>query len=121
MKTALLITIDDIKKVEFENGLEYYYKYIECDMIEMVPVRALAYLNEKCEDYVMIVDEESLLKADPKMNVFASVIYGAPIFGNAMIVKDAGEDFAGLEDEDHALLGKTLEKLIEKLENDYHD
>lgn len=122
MKTVLLITTnDEFKKVEFENTLEFYYEQIGCDMIEIVPVRALVQLSEKCEDYVMIVDEESLLKTAPKLNIYASVLYGSPIYGNAVIVKDAGEDFDGLEEEDHAELASAMAELITLLESNYHD
>lgn len=122
MKTALLITTnDEFKKVEFENSLEFYYKQIGCDMIEIVPIRALIQLNEKCENYTMIVDEEGLLKDKPKLNIYASVLYGSPIYGNAIIVKDLGEDFGGLEEDDHAELAGTMAELFTILENDYHD
>lgn len=122
MKTVLLITTnDEFKKVKFENSLEFYYKQIGCDMIEIVPIRSLIQLNEKCENYTMIVDEEGLLKSKPKLNIYASVLYGSPIYGNAVIVKDIGEDFDGLEEEDHAELAGTMAELITLLENEYHD
>ena len=122
MKTILLITTnDEFKKVKFENTLEFYYKQIGCDMIEIVPVRALYQLNEKCEDYVMIVDEEGLLKDKPKLNIYASVLYGSPIYGNAVIVKDIGEDFDGLEEKDHAEIAGTFAELITLLESQYHN
>ena len=122
MKTALLLTTNcEFKKVGFENSLEFYYEQIGCDMIEIVPIRALIELNEKCENYIMIVDEEGLLKANPKLNVNASIMYGSLIYGNAIVVKDLGEDFGGLEEEDHAELASTIAELITILENEYHD
>lgn len=120
MKTALLITTnEEFQEIEFFNELEYYYEHIGCDMIQIVIPYALQEASGKCEDLIMIVDEEGLLKADPKLNIYASAFYGSPVYGNVMIVKDAGEDFDGMEREDHEQLSLAIRILLSDLAQRY--
>jgi len=60
---------------------------IGCEHLEVVRPNGLP------EGYVMIVDEEGLLKGQPKLNVYGSYLYemhkhGHPIVGNAVIVSE---------------------------------
>ena len=122
MKTALLITTDDkFGEIEFDNNLEFFYKNIGCDLIEIVPLRALQELAHLGENFIMVVDEEGLLKDQPKLNIYASVFYGSMIYGNAIIVKDDGEDFVGLEKKDHEELSTAIAVLLGQLEKQYHN
>ena len=121
MSTALLITTDDkFREVEFENGLDFYYKHIECDMIEVAYLRALHEIGGLSNNFIMICDEEGLLKDNPKFNIYASAFCGTSIYGNAMIVKDDGEDFAGLEREDHEQLSLAIYNLLSDLQRHYN-
>lgn len=126
MTTALLITTEDkFEKVEFENSLAFFYKHIGCDIIEIARPRALRQITGLSEEYIMVVDEESLCKGiAPKLNIFASAFCGACIYGNVMIVKEVetsdGYDFAGLTDEDHANLSLNIAELLDALEKRYY-
>ena len=122
MSTVLFITTnDEIKEIEFENNLDFFYKNIGCDLIEIAYPRALHELGGLSEKFIMVVDEEGLLKNEPKLNIFGSTFYGAPIFGNIMIVKDGGEDFEGLERKDHEELASAIHQLLNLLESQYTD
>lgn len=60
---------------------------IGCELVEIVRPKGLP------EGYVMVVDEEGLLKDCPKLNVYGSYLYemhkhGHPIVGNAAIMKE---------------------------------
>lgn len=121
MSTALLITTDDkFEQIEFEKNLDFYYEHIECDIIEIAYLRALYDLGGLSNNFIMVVDEEGLLKDNPKLNIYASAFCGTPIFGNVMIVKDDGEDFAGLEKEDHAALSSAIYNLLSDLQRHYN-
>jgi len=122
MKTALLITTnDEVKEIEFENSLEFYYKQLDCDVITLTTLRTLHEIAGLSKDFVMIVDEEALMKDEPKFNIYASAFRGTSIYGNAMIVKDNGEDFEGLEKEDHEQLSRAIRTLLDKLEKQYRN
>ncbi len=122
MTTALLITTDErFKTIEFENSLDFFYKYLECDMIEVTRPRALYHIGDLSKNFIMVVDEESLVKNEaPKLNIYASAFRGMSLYGNVMIVKDNGEDFEGLTKEDHQELSSAIAKLLVKLEKQYH-
>ena len=120
MKTALLITTnDEIREIEFEHGLNFFYKNINCNLIEIAYPRALYEFGGLSEKFIMVVDEEGLLRNEPKLNIYASTFHGSPIFGNMMIVKDGGEDFEGLEKEDHKELASAIHQLLNLLELQY--
>ena len=122
MKTALLITTnDEFKEIEFENSLDFFYKNIGCDLIEIVPLRALEEVSDEFEKLIMVVDEEGLLKDEPKLNIYASVFYGSMIYGNVIIVNDGGDDFEGMTREDHDRLATGIAILLNQLERQYHE
>ena len=122
MSTALLITTDDkFREIEFENTLDFYYKHIECDLIEITTPRVLRKIGGLSDNFIMIVDEEGLLKNNPKLNIYASTFRGMPIYGNVMIVKDNGEDFEGLERSDHEQLALAMNTLLKELERQYYN
>lgn len=73
--------------IEFkkEEGLDFYYKTIDCELIDIV--------NTVIEDYCLVVDDEGLMKPEPEINLRASLLYGylehhQPIVGNALICKN---------------------------------
>lgn len=121
MSTALLITTDDkFREIEFENTLEFFYKHMECDMIEITNPRALRHLAGLSDKFIMVCDEEGLLKDNPKLNIYASTFRGMPIYGHVVIIKENGEDFEGLEREDHEQLSLAIAKLLTALEKEYY-
>lgn len=120
MKTALLITTDEkFREIPFENKLEFYYKHIDCDIIEVTHPRMLYKIGDLSNKFIMIVDEEGVLKDNPKLNVYASAFSGISLYGNVMIVKDTGKDFDGLTRKDHEKLATAIRKLLKKLETYY--
>lgn len=70
---------------------------IGCDLIEILNCPDL---SEGC---VMIVDDEGMLKEEPKINPIATTIYGDPIVGDVLIMgtehTPEGPDIAGLSDD----------------------
>lgn len=91
---------------EYTSMLDFCYKYIGCDCIEIVHPRRLS------APYLMVVDDEGLLKEAP-LNYIASYLYetdkhGQPIVGTALIMKETmtndGPDLCSLTDVDVAKL-----------------
>lgn len=89
-----------VERKEDERLLPFSYREIGCDCIEIVRPDTLK------EPYVIIVDEEGLLKDEPKLNTIASYLYGTqnhgqPIVGKVLIMKtvetEDGEDIAWLD------------------------
>lgn len=94
-KAILAIPGEPLRAIEFVDDLEFYYEHLGCDLIDIV----------RGGDYLIIVDDEGLLVGEPQLNEAASVLYGSPLFGAALIVKEGyteiGEAFCeGLSDED---------------------
>lgn len=66
MLTALQIkTNGEVHVIEMEQELDDYYKYTECDIIDIV----FATIGKK--NYDIIVDDEGLLKSEPIFTAFA--------------------------------------------------
>ena len=96
--SAQIVDVDEHKQL-----LENAYELIGCDWVESV--RAV---NLK-EPYVLVVDEEGLVKDRPVLNLIASILYGAlkhgqPIAGDAIVMKEVwtedGIDLEWLTDEE---------------------
>lgn len=120
--TALLITTDDkfeVVECDPKRGLKDFYKHIGCDLVQVVAPYGLQRLGLLPENFIMVVDEEGLLKDKPKLNMFASTFYGSPIYGNAMIVKENEEDFEALTEEDHREVRVATAMLLNELETQY--
>ena len=71
--------------------MKAWYKEIDCDLVEIVRAKNLP------EPYVIICDEEFLLKSPMVLNPIASVLYGMkdhgqPICGTVLIGKDRYTD-----------------------------
>ena len=111
MKKAILAKPNNpLEVIDFIDELEYYYKHIECRCIDIVYVG----------DYLLIVDDEGLLTDDPQINVIASILYGHPICGNVLIVKEGynedGEPTCeGLTDEEIEKFHESFMRLIKKV------
>lgn len=96
--SGLVETID----VPEDKSLSWYYNHIGCDMIEIVHAVGLE------TPYLMVVDEEALLKDHPVINCIASLLYDMPkhgcaICGTVLIMQDGmteeGPDIIGIPDD----------------------
>ena len=85
---------------------------IDCEWIEVVEPAGL-----QGQDYVLLIDEESKLKGDVHfVNCIASSLYESPehgdlIIGNAMIVKQDGEDLRLLTEDEALSLAKDMQAI----------
>ena len=85
---------------------------IDCEWIEVVEPAGL-----QGQDYVLLIDEESKLKGDVHfVNCIASSLYDSPehgdlIIGNAMIVKQDGEDLRLLTEDEALSLAKDMQAI----------
>lgn len=128
---ALLIRTDGIGEImDFPEKakLDWYYEQIGCDYIDIVRPYGIDRIAEKHglkslpDKFCMIVDDEALLKAEPKINVIASLLYGADdhgqaICGDVLIAKnqftEEGVDSVGMDENDMLLLQSAINGLIE--------
>lgn len=111
-----LTTINTIvKKEPDEELLQFCYRAIECDCIELVYPEILP------EPYVMVVDECGLMREAPVVNLIASYLNGAhkfnyPVVGNVLIMKtvttDEGDDIAWLDYDEAFKLMNALDAII---------
>lgn len=127
MKKLLLLTegpflnISDVEVGE-EIELETYYKNLDCDCIDIVEPYGLD--EDGRRKYCLIVDDEALLKENPQINFFGSLLYGVlehkqPLAGKVLVGKNKytedGICTTGLEDEDIKYILESLEKIRKDL------
>lgn len=89
------------ESVEDEKALGAWnvsYELIGCDLLE--PVYTLSRISRDFEGLVMLVDEEGIYNDSRLANIFASMFAGVPIVGNAVIVRENGDEVEYLTDED---------------------
>lgn len=99
---GILIPFDDNKCLEVKHYEEPLYKTIGEDVggfIEIVRVK----LGDR-KNVVIVVNDEGILQ-DLPLNALASILYGRPIFGNAVLMyegynEDGEPDIIGIKDED---------------------
>ena len=129
---GLLIRADGIAEaVDFpvEDKLNWYYEKLGCDYIDIVHPYGIDEIAETYNlksllgKFCIICDDEALLKAEPKVNVIASLLYGVddhgqPLCGDVLIAKDEetedGIECVGLDDAEMMLLQVCINSLIEK-------
>ena len=116
MKALKISTDNEITIVDVEQPLYEGLRSIIDGYLECVNPRGLP------RPYVMIVDEEGLLK-EKAMNLVGSVLYetfkhGSPIVGDIVIMREEhnydGTDFAGLTAEDTEELTQLAREILEK-------
>ena len=127
MKKLLLLTegaflnISDVEVGE-EIELETYYKNLDCELIDIVEPYGLD--EDGRRKYCLIVDDEAMLKGNPQINFFGSLLYGVtkhsqPIAGKVLVGKNKytedGIYTTGLEDEDVRYILESLEKIRKDL------
>ena len=95
--------VDIIDVPQQRSLLSWFYTQIGCSCIENVYPRGLQ------EPYMMVVDEEGLLKDDPVINFLGSYLYetqehGHPIVGTALVMQRVltydGPDIGGIPDQE---------------------
>ena len=123
MKKAILLKSNlSVELVDFvEDSLEFYYKHIECNLIDIVRpynLESLGYEFKK-HKFILIVDDEGLLKNNFKINLHASLAYGDGLAGHVLVCKeeytDNGIITVGLTEEDVDIFNKGMSKLVDKL------
>jgi hypothetical protein len=126
MKEKLMLIPErgHFKMLDFEpgdNDLDFFYEHLKCDLIDIVRPYALQKELGKCENVILIVDDESLLKANPKVNIFASLAYGYPIYGKALIGKEQARDdgiyTVGLTEEDTKEFNEAMLEMIDRIKD----
>ena len=127
MKKLLLLregVFFKISEVEVEEKieLETYYKNLDCDCIDIVEPYGLD--EEEREKYCLIVDDEALVKENPQINFFGSLLYGVldhkqPLAGKVLVGKNKytedGLCTVGLEEKDVRYILDSLENLRKEL------
>ena len=83
MKSALIIKVKygatTISRVPFEKGtLDYYYKEIGCDTIDIVHAYGVSI------DADIIIDDNGLFSDNPEINPMASIAYGYLLNTNSL-------------------------------------
>lgn len=129
MKKVLLIEAETtggvapIKVLDFDtkgDSLAFFYKHVECDLVDIVSAYALAD-NPILKDISLVVDDEGLCKGEPKVNILGSLLYGMlehqqPLVGKVLVCKDVhtpdGIEAGGLTDDEISLLDLALHKLV---------
>ena len=95
-------SIDIIDVPKQRRMLDWFYQQIGCDCIETVYPRGLE------EPYMMVVDDEALLKDGPVINFIASWLYetqkhGHPICGTVLVMQKEwgvdGYDIVGMPED----------------------
>lgn len=104
-------TIELVEKKDSDDVLSFCYREIGCDMIEIPPTRHLK------APYIMIADEEGLLKHKPILNILGSYFYGMqdhgnPIVGHALIMKEKGAHIAWLTKAEYEDVMQELAELF---------
>lgn len=129
MKGLLIKPSGLTEEVEFatKDKLPWYYEKLECGWIDIVDAYGVNHVAETyglkslLNKYCMVVDDESLLKADPQVNYIASLLYGAdthgqPLFGTVLVgkneVTDDGIDTVGLDENEMMMLYAAINSLI---------
>lgn len=119
MTNKLAILLKETGEIEIidvpeDKGLQFYYQNINCDLITIVNAM---YLGKK---YSLVADDEGLLKAEPKVNMLASILYGylqhgEYLVGNVLVMKDEftdeGLDTVGLDKAKAAVILGILKNL----------
>lgn len=81
--------VNDIKVVDIEEPkLKSYYKHLQCDLIDIV---GEVEIGPRMKRYDLIVDDEGLLKENPKMSAICMNNSDMSLFGNVLVTKHNGK------------------------------
>lgn len=103
MKTLLLNVQDGtVERLDIEPNLDSYYELIGCDCID------IAYRKIGGKYYDLVVDDEGLLKPDPKISAIDDM-GSVMLVGNILFFNNDGMgDFVGLDEDDYEHLEKHI-------------
>lgn len=116
-----LPVVGEPQVIEFkakEEGLDFYYKTIHCDTIDIV--------NTTEQGYCLVVDDEGLFKETPHVNLLASIMYGVmshgqPIVGDALLCADEvtedGVETVGFAKEKASHIAEMLKGFVFRAED----
>lgn len=105
MKSLLIDVLnEEVKVVEVENGLEDYYKYLNCDCIDIASRK----IGRKYYD--IVVDDEGLLKSEPKISAIND-LGGVMLVGNLMVLNSKDGELTTLTNDDIKYIKKRIVKL----------
>lgn len=119
----------DIVDFPENDKLDWYYKMIGCDCIDIVTpygvdnIAKMYDLKSIIGKFCLIVDDEGLLKENPEVNPIASLMYGIDdhgqaLFGNVLVgvnkPTEDGIDTVGMTDNELMLLQVCINSLIDR-------
>ena len=105
-----------VRKIDEKNKLQEFYKYLHCDVIDMVEIEVVE--NKVSYYYDVICDDEGLLKS-PKVPVLY-VNEDLVIFGSCAFCKyDTNGDSIGLETKDIDRLMRYIHRQTKKMDDWY--
>lgn len=119
----------DIVDFPENDKLDWYYKMIGCDCIDIVTpygvdnIAKMYDLKSIIGKFCLIVDDEGLLKENPEVNPIASLMYGIDdhgqaLFGNVLVgvnkPTEDGIETVGMTDNELMLLQVCINSLIER-------
>ncbi len=118
------LMVEKVERKDDETVLQFCYRIIGCDTVEIVNARNLE------SPYCIVVDEEGLIKSHPMYNIIASHMYGAcehgqALVGNAIIMKNeqryVGIETVWLSSEEADAMMLEIHKRILAVVNDTND
>ena len=121
LREGVFFKVSEVEVGE-EIELETYYKNLDCEHIDIVEPYGLD--EEGRRKYCLIVDDEALLKENPQINFFGSLLYGVlnhnqPLAGKVLVGKNKytkdGLCTVGLEEEDVKYILERLKKIRKDL------
>lgn len=121
LREGVFFKVSEVEVGE-EIELETYYKNLDCEHIDIVEPYGLD--EEGRRKYCLIVDDEALLKENPQINFFGSLLYGVlnhnqPLSGKVLVGKNKytkdGLCTVGLEEEDMKYILERLKKIRKDL------
>lgn len=101
-----------VEKQEGDSILNFCYREIECDLITIPPSEMLK------APYILIADDEGLLRDKPYLNIVGSYFYGAhkhgnPLVGHVLVMKEDAEDIRWLTfEEAEEIMELIADKLV---------
>lgn len=119
----------DIVDFPENDKLDWYYKMIGCDCIDIVTpygvdnIAKMYDLKSIIGKFCLIVDDEGLLKENPEVNPIASLMYGIDdhgqaLFGNVLVgvnkPTEDGIETVGMTDNELMLLQVCINSLIDR-------
>lgn len=125
MDKVLVLRVGEKKTVGVEMpfekgaGLDFYYKNLNCELIDIVDAHGLASYPE-LSDLCLVCDDEGIFNSGA-VNAVASLLYGymehgQALFGNVLVCKnhytEDGTETVGLTDEEMEALQEAIHDMI---------